>query len=148
MKDTPTVSAVRSFLALIGEREPPTNERLAEALDELAMAYHSSPEGEPAEDDLDPPDWNFKARYSALAERFPQFGFYAVADPAEAIDNKVMCGDAIDDLADIEKDLSEIVWRSENLGTDDAHWHFKLLYRCHWGRHLRELALYLHANTW
>lgn len=148
MDDTPTIAAVRDFLALVGAGEPPSDERLAEALDQLAIAYHHAPEGEPADDDRDSPEWNFKARYAALAERFPNLGIYAVADPTEAINDEAMCGDAIDDLADIERDLSEVVWRFENIGAEDAHWYFKLLYRSHWGRHLRELALYLHAKTW
>lgn len=147
MDDTPTIAAVRRFLALLDGGERPTVEDLAESLDHLAMAYHHAPEGEPADDDRYP-EWNFKARYGNLAERFPQLGMYAVADPSEPINGDTMCGDAIDDLADIERDLSEVVWRFENIGPDDAHWHFKLLYRSHWGRHLRELALYLHAKTW
>lgn len=115
MDDTPTIAAVRDFLALIGASEPPSDERLAEALDQLAMAYHHAPEGEPADDDRDPPEWNFKARYAALAGRFPYLGMYAVADPSEAIKDEAMCGDAIDDLTDIECDLSEVVWRFENV---------------------------------
>ena len=148
MDETPTFAAVRSFLTLLGEGEPPSVEALAEALDQLAIAYHHAPEGDPANDDRDPPEWDFKARYAALGERFPELAMYAVADPSEVINDEAMCGDAIDDLTDIERDLNEVVWRFEKVGADDAHWHFKLLYRSHWGRHLRELALYLHAKTW
>jgi hypothetical protein len=148
MEDIPTIHAVREFLDLIGKGEPPSRERLVEALDELAMAYHRAPDGEPADDDREPPGWDFKSRVAALGERFPDLGIYAVSDPSEPANEKAMCGDGIDDLTDIERDLSEVLWRYENLGADDAHWHFKLLYRCHWGRHLRELALYLHAITW
>ena len=83
MEDTPTIAAARTFLELIGKGEPPSNERLAKALDELAIAYHQAPEGNPVEGDLDAPDRDFKARYGALAERFPDLGMYAVADPAE-----------------------------------------------------------------
>ena len=148
MEDTPTIATVRSFLALIAVGEPPSHEQLAKALDTLTMAYHDAPEGDPVEEDVDPPKWDFKARYSALCDRFPDLGIYAVSNPAEAVNDTAMCGDAIDDLTDIERDLSEVIWRFENLGADDAHWYFKLLYRSHWGRHLRELSLYLHAITW
>jgi hypothetical protein len=148
MEDTPTITAARAFLSLLAEGEPPTDEKLAQALDELAMAYHHAPEGEPSDDDREPPARDHKERYAALCERFPHLGLYAVADPREAINEDGMCGDGIDDLTDIENDLAEVVWRFENLGPDDAHWHFKLLFRCHWGRHLRELALYVHATTW
>ena len=148
MGDTPTIAAVRSFLALLAEGEPPSDEKLAEALDQLALAYHHAPEGVPADDDREPPARDFKARYAALGQHFPQLGMYAVSDPSEVINEEAMCGDAIDDLTDIESDLREVIWRFENMGAEDAHWHFKLLYRSHWGRHLRELSLYLHANTW
>ena len=148
MHDTPTITAVRRFLSLLREGEPPSNERLAQALDELVIVYHDAPEGDPAEDDRDPPDSNFNDRYGSLGSRFPKLGYYAVADPAEAINDEHLCGDAIDDLADIEGDLTEVLWRFENIGADDAHWHFKLLFRSHWGRHVRSLAFYLHAITW
>ena len=68
--DTPTISAVRRFLSLLSEGAAPDNEALAQALDELAVAYHHAPEGSPADDDRDPPDWDFKGRYAALRERF------------------------------------------------------------------------------
>ena len=148
MEDTPTMAVIRRFLKLIGEGEPPSNELLARALDELAMAYHNAPEDDPADEDRDPPEWDYKERYAALAERFPQFGVYAISDPTEPINEEARCGDAIDDLTDIEGDLAEVLWRFEALGPGDAHWHFRLLYHVHWGRHLRELAFYVHANTW
>ena len=148
MNDTPTIAAVRGFLRMLIDTETPSEERLAESLDRLAMAYYEAPEGEPAKGDRSPPEQNFKDRYASLAERFPQLGMYAVADPTKLIDTDRMCGDAIDDLTDIEGDLSEVLWRFDNVGADDAHWYFKLLYRNHWGRHLRELAFYLHAKIW
>jgi hypothetical protein len=48
-------------------------------------------------------------------------------------------------LADIVGDLEEVVWRYETLGADDAYWHLRFLFLIHWGQHLRELSLYLHA---
>ena len=148
MVDTSTIATVRCFLALLREGSPPSDEELARALDELAMAYHEAPEGAPAEDERDPPSGDFRERYAGLGKRFPEYGLYAVADPTEPLNEESLVGDAIDDLADIARDLEEVVWRFENLGADDAHWHFKLLYRIHWGMHLRELSHYLHAKLW
>jgi len=37
------------------------------------------------------------------------------------------------------------VWRFDHLGADDAHCYLRLLH-FHWGRHLRELSLYLHTR--
>jgi len=148
MTEDPTLVAVNRFLRLLRHGEPPSDEELARGLDELAMAYHEAPEGSPSDDDRDPPTGDFQVRYAGLGERFSNYGLYAVADPTEPINEKNMVGDAIDDLADIARDLEEVIWRFENIGADDAHWHFKLLYRAHWGMHLRELSHYLHARIW
>lgn len=148
MEDIPTIAAIRRFLRLLREGPPPPDEELARALDELAMAYHEAPEGLPADDDREPPARKSQERVTEIGARFPDYGYYAVADPTEPLNNEGLVGDAIDDLADISRDLDEVVWRFENIGADDAHWHFKLLYRSHWGRHLRELSHYLHAKIW
>ena len=88
-------------------------------------------------------DWRLVS--SQVAERFPAYGYYPVADPAASPGEAAMTGDAIDDLLDITLAMREVVWRAENLGVADAVWYFRLDY-FHWGRHARELALYLHAR--
>jgi hypothetical protein len=148
MEDTPTVIAARRFLALLQEGNPPSDRELARALDELAMTYHQTPEGEPAEEDATPPSKDYQERYAILSRRFADYGNYAVSDPSEALNKESMVGNAIDDLADIASDLEEVVWRFENVGADEAHWYFRFLYEAHWGRHLRELSHYLHAKIW
>jgi hypothetical protein len=42
--------------------------------------------------------------------------------------------------------MREVVWLAGDIGLDDAHRSFRLHY-CHWRRHTRELALYLHAAS-
>ena len=144
--DTPTVSVARHFLRMLTDGKPPSKEELARALDKLAVAYHEGPAGDPAEEDVDAPSDNYQDRYRRLRERFPNLGYYSVADPMEVPNEKPIVGDPIDDLADIAADLEQVLWRFEHVGPDDAHWHFKMLFEIHWGRHLRELALYLHAS--
>jgi hypothetical protein len=146
MEDTPTTAVARRFLSLLDEGEAPSVLELAKALDELAIAYHQAPDVEPADDDSDPPREDYRARYPRLGKRFPNLGYYAVADPTEPINDEPLVGDAIDDLSDIAADLEEVLWRLENVGADDAHWYFRMLFEIHWGRHLRELQLYLHAK--
>lgn len=151
MDDTPTIAAARHFLRALRQGPPPSDTELAQALDELAVAYHQAPEGDPADDESDPPGAeyaDYKERYASLRERFSGLGLYAVADPTEPVNEEPLVGDAIDDLADIEGDLQNVLWRFENLGPNDAHWHFRFLYQIHWGRHLRELSQYLHAKIW
>lgn len=147
MDDTATIATTRSFLALLHEGPTPSSRKLLRSLDELAMAYHHTPEGNPSETDVTPTRKDYQERYVSLGKRFPNYGYYAVSDPTEPVNEKGMVGDAIDDLADIAADLEEVVWRFENLDANDAHWHFRFLFEIHWGMHLRELSLYLHANA-
>jgi hypothetical protein len=147
MQVTATIASVRKFLALLDQGSPASSRELLRALDELAMAYHQTPEGDPADDDETPPGTDYPERYASLGKWFPDYGYYAVSDPTEPINEKGMAGNAIDDLADISSDLEEVIWRFENLGPDDAHWHFRFLFEAHWGMHLRQLSLYLHANA-
>ena len=147
MDDTAPIAAARRFLALLHQAPAPSSRKLLQSLDELAMTYHHTPPGNPSEDEATPPTTDYQQRYASLGRRFSKYGYYAHSDPTEPLDEKGMVGDAIDDLADIADDLEEVVWRFENLGADDAHWHYRFLFELHWGMHLRGLALYLHANA-
>lgn len=146
MNDTPSVAAARRFLSLVLEGTPPADAVLARALDELALAYHDTPDGDPHDDERELPKTDHQGTRSRLSARFPQYSHYPVAWPSSDPDERPLIGDAIDDLADICGDLQNIVWRFEVLGGDDAHWHFKFLYQIHWGRHLRQVAYYLYEK--
>ena len=148
MNDTPTIAVARRFLVLVLEGVPPTDATLARALDELALAYHDTPEGEPTDDDADNgrATDDYPQRYKHLGARFPEYGYYPVVDPSGAVDQEIGLNDAIDDLVDIARDLGEAVWRFEHFGAADAHWHFKFDYQIHWGKHLRELSYYLYTK--
>jgi hypothetical protein len=145
MKPTPIIQTAWRLLDLILQEEPPGDAALAEALDELALAYHEVPEGRAATGIEEPPVRDGAALRGLIAARFPGYGFYAVVDPLDLSQDKVGTGDAIDDLVDIAGDMAEAVWRFDHLGADDAHAYLRLLH-FHWGRHLRELSLYLHAR--
>jgi hypothetical protein len=95
----------------------------------------------------DRPDRDFKKLYNKIGKRFPSLGLYDEATHAsELVGSFTLVGDAIDDLADISGDLGEVKWRMENTSLDDALAHFRFLFRCHWGAHLRHLQLYLHLR--
>ncbi len=139
---------LRRFIRLVTTDEPPTLLELARALDEMAMLVHDTPAGKLSDQDVDPPgrDYDdYKARYDKLGPRFPELGQYAVVDPVSDLPAEPMLGDPIDDLADIVGDLSAVIWRYENVGPEEAIWYFQFHFQVHWGRHLRELSLYLHA---
>jgi hypothetical protein len=145
MVSSPTVQAARNFLRVVWEGTPPTDAELAEALDRLVVAYHDTPDADVSESDLEAPRQDGASLYREVANRFPDYGIYALADPLEPIDQQMSAGDAIDDLADITLDMREVVWLAEHVGLEDAHWSFRLHF-FHWGQHARELSLYLHAR--
>ena len=141
--DSSTIVAARRFLLLLKQSKPSSDRELAQALDELAMAYHQTSEGDPADGDATPPREEYRDRYARLAKRFPDYGNYTVGDWIDPLSKESVIADAIDDLADIEGDLEDAVWRYENVGVDDANWHFRFNFEVHWGRHLRGLSRYL-----
>ena len=141
----PAILAARTLSNLVLAGPRPTDAELACALDQLAAAYHHIPDAQPSPSLQEPPEKDHAARYRMIGQRFPDYGYYAVANPAVALDEKPLVGDAVDDLADIVDDLEEASWRFDHLGQDDAHWYLRLHY-FHWGRHLRELSLYLHVR--
>jgi hypothetical protein len=148
MSDTLTTASVRHFLSLLRDGDPPSEVALSKALDELALAYHNTPACQPSDADIEAPRSEDQERAAWLRNRFPTLGHYAVSDPTEIVTDKPLVGDAIDDLADIAGDLEEVLWRFEHVSVDEAHWYFRMLFEIHWGRHLRELQLYLHAKMW
>jgi hypothetical protein len=145
MDQSLAVAAAHQFLSVVWDGERPSDESLLEVLDHLIEAYHHTPDAGPADGDLEPPRSGGPALYRQVATRFPDYGHYPVSNPTGSIEDGPMMGDAIDDLADLTLDMRDVVWRAEHLGPDDAQWQFRLLY-FHWGRHARELALYLHAR--
>lgn len=135
----------RDFLALVWEGPPPDDAALGRALDRLLAESHDVLEAAPAGTGGDPPDLDGTALYREAGDRFPDYGFYPVADPLGAVTDDLVLADAIDDLVDLTRDLREVIWRDAHLGPDDAAWYFRLMF-FHWGAHARGLALYLHAR--
>lgn len=146
-----TLIAVQDYLALFDEipaSEMDDLEKLARILDRLAVCIYCDAEGSPGED-KNPPDTSYSDLRKAAERRFPTLGYYPYVDPSEPHDTaELLVGDAHDDLADIARDLTQIVWRWKNVSPEDALWYFKLLYRSHWGNHLHDLRRYLHARIY
>ncbi|MEM7366870.1 MAG: DUF5063 domain-containing protein [Pseudomonadota bacterium] len=123
---------------------------VAHALD--ALLTHAQ-EAEYAFDDTDypdPPEVDAVALRARVARRFPRLGHYNVAAEISTKIGESEChvGDAARDLEEILADLTEIKWRLGNTSTQDAHYEFQFGFRTHWGRHARELQLYIHDFHW
>jgi len=142
MIEPPAIAAIRRFFVIVGEGAPPNTAELARALDELVVAVHDAPEGDPADEEVAAPAHDYWGEHARQTARFPELGYYAVVWPFSP--EEVLTGDAHDDLADIIADLSEVIWRYEIVSADDAYWHLHFQFLHHWGVHLRELSLYLH----
>lgn len=140
-------SAIHDYLALFKDKPDEDGvrlSRLCEALDRLVIEYHRSPEVQPGTEDEAP-----SVPYEPLAARasasFPELGLYAHAEPMEGLDQQLTQGDAIDDLADIARDLSGVLWLIKHGAVDDAIWEFRFGYQSHWGMHLHQLRRYLYS---
>lgn len=138
--------AARGYLDLLGgSRLPPQQwlRALAEALDHLVVAVVHTPKGEPS-GKHEPPQREGQFEL-ALAPAYRRLlSHYTTVTPKLDPDQDLLTGDAYDDVRDIARDLSEVLWRRENNGAEDAAWHFHFLYEIHWGRHLHDLRSHLH----
>jgi Domain of unknown function (DUF5063) len=150
MKRNDIYNAVHEYLDLIENGRTNAEENLQALeliLDKLALAHNfinflfdetDYPEA-PREDYM---------RLRQLAERrFPNFGYYNM--PAcitdKIAESGILVGDAIDDVADIARDMHEVAWCWEHTSPEDALWRFQFGYESHWGEHLRSLQLYILA---
>lgn len=143
-------SVVQEFFEAI-EGELPAQERIARlelALDRLAVAVHFA---DYTFDEGDYPDAvtrDYADVREVVTRNFPNLGFYnnALDISDKLAETSLAMGDSIDDICDIAGDLEEVRWCWENTSVDDALWHFEQSFNSHWGKHLRDLQLYLHAT--
>lgn len=147
VKDT-----IKKFLDLILNHDSEKEDlgKLITALDELVFSVnHVEFEFDEAEYP-EPPEEDYDVIRNVVEKRYPSLGFYNMPlEISEKVgETEVSIGDAIDDIADIVGDLKEVLWRFENTSVADALWHYEFSFRSHWGRHLRELQLYLHDKYW
>lgn len=99
-------------------------------------------------DEIDYPDFN-RSELSDIQKNvisnFPEFGLYKIADDISDLKNtnKILIGNAIDDMCDIIIDLFEVKWRIENNSFNDGIWHFKLMFQTHTKQHVLDLLNYI-----
>ncbi|RKG83935.1 DUF5063 domain-containing protein [Corallococcus terminator] len=143
--------AIQSLFAVFdAEVDAPTREcDLRLALDRIALASHfvdvEFDPNAPSPDDV--PTTPYKEFSQRLGQCFPGLGYYSVSlDSTDLGEEKPGVGDAIDDLADIARDLQEVLLRWETSEVD-ALWHFQFNFGAHWGQHLRALQLHLHERA-
>ncbi|MGB7208862.1 MAG: DUF5063 domain-containing protein [Pyrinomonadaceae bacterium] len=142
--------AILFFLEVIeGEFAPAEREtRLQFALDKLALARHYAEYNFDENDYPAPQTRDYGKLRELISPQFPNCGYYNVAHKiAKEIGKETAgVGDAIDDICDIAGHMEDVLWCWDNTSVDDALWHFKESYGFHWGKHLRDLQLYLYAK--
>jgi hypothetical protein len=139
-------AASRHYLDVLQGKESATLYDLAKALDELVATYHRVPDVEP--DTIDgsaAPRTDERPIIDAAEACFPELGWYALVDPQGGQEQQAWPSMAVGDLAEIASDLLKVLWLFENAGHNNAVWQFRFGYQYHWGRHLHEIRLYLHA---
>ena len=142
--------AIRDFLSLIETVEQTTEEverRLVPILDRLALAQSSVSFVFDEADYPDSPNQSYDDLRKLVSRRFPNYGYYNVAEPitSDIGEAGTIVGDAIDDLADIARDLYDVEWYWANTSEANALFHLLQSYQTHWRRHLRGFQLYLDA---
>ncbi|MDH5428500.1 MAG: DUF5063 domain-containing protein [Nitrospirota bacterium] len=143
-------TAIRDFLGLLendGLSVVQAEEKLPALLDHLAFTQSCVLFTYDNTDYPDAPDQNYDELRAAVTKRFPNYGYYNVAEKitTDIGDSGTLVGDAIDDLADIARDLYEVEWYWSNTSEANALFHFVNDFNHHWGQHLRGLQLYLDA---
>ena len=118
---------------------------LARALDQLVMCYHATPDIEPDTVESPAPRADEASLTEAVRAAYPELGWYALVDPDGDTDQEIGLTIATGNLSEIAVDLLEVLWLFDNASENDAVWEFRLGYQTHWGRHLHELRVYLHA---
>jgi hypothetical protein len=148
----PAVFALLDFVQQATPTTPADWPELVRLLDGVALARHACPTERWDYDDEEHgplPARSYDEWRRVIGPRFPDFGFYWDVlnpfDPARA--KNAGLGDAIDDLADIARDLQQAVLVRDRLGEREGRLALGDAFDVHVGDHLRSLQCYLHLRT-
>jgi len=121
---------------------------LIAVLDELACSTNNVNYVFDETDFPDSPQQDYQQIREKVRNAFPTLGYYNTAqETSENLEaTEVVVGDSIDDITDIAIDLNDVLWCYSNTSENDAMWHYLNSYKTHWGKHLRELQLYLYGK--
>lgn len=87
------------------------------------------------------PEFDYKKIRENVKSNFNDFDWYSIVLDSNKMEPNIEtgCGDELDDLTDIIKDLLSVKWRMENTSENDALWHFDFSMRTHSEQHLVDL---------
>lgn len=121
---------------------------LIRAIDALAYSIHFIGPDVPyiEQTGSEPPRLDYRKVYAAIKRRYPTLGFYWLAlHPVmqDGIKGEIVVGDAIDDLADILLELSEVQWFAKQTDRINALAAMRFRYESHLWMHVHSLRQYL-----
>jgi hypothetical protein len=94
-------------------------------------------------------DAKLKKTQSLIADRLSSGRYYwHVFNPLDNADLEAVCGDLLDDLFDIYKDIKRSLLLfndSSNLSKETAMWQFKFEFNNHWGEHCINALYAIHS---
>ncbi|WP_052120053.1 hypothetical protein [Inquilinus limosus] len=140
------IEAVQSFLALLAApsgSESARVEALAAALDRIVIETQG--EAREIADVQAPASAPYDETWKRIAQAFPGLGMYPTVSHPAGKEPQISMADAVDDLVDLERELSLVAWRWQHVGPEDAAAYFRYGYRMQWGYHLHELRLHLYT---
>lgn len=139
------VVQLETLISSAAQLEPEDRQkRLLRVLNSLELACLDLPDVEPDDQEGNSPN-TYDKRRSEVTTAFPEFGWYHSMRPS-AVDEATEAGvgDAVDDLADILRDIDGVLWTEANEGESNAIWEAKFSYEHHAGSHLADLRSYLY----
>lgn len=118
-------------------------------LDKLALASNYIGNHYDDNEYPDPPYTDTIELQRLVEKRFPFLGNYYSLDNISntAAEAEILTASAIDDIVDITSELKDFIWYWNSTSVDEALWQLKFSFDTHWGRHLRELQLYLFTRS-
>jgi hypothetical protein len=139
------VTLSKEWLGFVDEPNPVAEDdqlRLESILDKLSVVRHELGPvvGLEFEDgDTDPPRGDQSELRDRISKRFPMLGFYHIPEAVttDFLKTGLHLGDAMDDILDITRELSDVVWLIEQERPIKACWDFGFGYDHHWRYHLR-----------
>lgn len=128
--------------------EPGCIASLVRAIDGLAYAIHfaAANAASGAETMPEPPRLDYDQAYEAIRRRYPTLGRYWLAlHPVmqEGTEGELAVGDAVDDLADILIELTDVRWLNQHARRVDALATLRTRYETHLWMHVHSLRQYL-----
>lgn len=98
-------------------------------------------------EEIDISDRDIEALLSFTSDRLPGRYYWTVFDPTVDNDTESVCGDLVDDLGDIYKDLKTFLAGFEDADQDvkqNALWHLKWGFDNHWSDHCMNAIYAIH----